>query len=903
MPSLSIELDRPLPETVSVGAGTAVFVGGRCFHPASRIRSLSFVVDEQRQPVIAHSMPLLDHFRELHAGVSPYDTADMAEDPGSGEDPLMHAYLSGFWGVARIPSGAEGSECVLGLEAVLEDGSKAVGALGRIERTRLPEPLVLDRLHDGDKPLVAVCMATFDPPDDLLARQLDSIRGQTYDNWVCVISDDSSRPERYAALERAIGGDPRFVLTRSPRRLGFYQNFERALALAPARAAYVAMADQDDFWHPDKLATLVATIGDAQLIFSDARVVARDGSLIADTWWSHRTNNHRDLFTLLVANSVTGAASLMRRELLDTALPFPPAQFAHFHDHWLALVALAVGRIEYVDRPLYDYVQHSQASLGHAGANRVTSVWRRLSNRTGLRERARVWRTFYYVDCCRLTQFATVLEMRCASRMTPDKQRALQRFTGVEDSTPALAGLGVRGMRELSRRQPETLGAEWLLFRGFVWRRLLAATARERPQRTLRLDALPPRFLTAQPGRAGPDGAASVLAEKITPLLMAVSDSAPRRINIMIPTIDLDHFFGGYITKLNLARRLSERGFRVRVLTVDPVPRLPRTWRRTIESYSGLQGVFDHIEVEFGRESPGIEVSATDAFVATTWWTAHLAHRALGSLGADRFLYLIQEYEPFTFPMGSAAALASESYRLPHFALFSSELLRGYFRAHGLGVFADGAESGDSSSVAFQNAITPIDPPTAEELSARTVRRLLFYARPESHAARNMFELGVLALSRALEDGLFSGWELNGIGSVEVGRNLSLGSGATLNLLPRADQDAYGQLVREHDVGLALMYTPHPSLVPIEMASGGMLTVTNSFENKTAAALAEISTNMITAEPTIDAVVEALREAANAVGDVDRRVAGSRVAWSTDWQDSFDDTLLDKLAPVLRGDR
>ena len=30
------------------------------------------------------------------------------------------------------------------------------------------------------------------------------------------------------------------------------------------------------------------------------------------------------------------------------------------------------------------------------------------------------------------------------------------------------------------------------------------------------------------------------------------------------------------------------------------------------------------------------------------------------------------------------------------------------------------------------------------------------------------------------------------------------------------------------------MYTPHPSLVPIEMASAGMLTVTNSFENKTA---------------------------------------------------------------------
>ena len=46
------------------------------------------------------------------------------------------------------------------------------------------------------------------------------------------------------------------------------------------------MADQDDFWHPDKLETLLAAIGDAQLVYSDARIVDPDGELIADTYWS-----------------------------------------------------------------------------------------------------------------------------------------------------------------------------------------------------------------------------------------------------------------------------------------------------------------------------------------------------------------------------------------------------------------------------------------------------------------------------------------------------------------------------------------------------------------------------------------------------------------------------------------
>ena len=65
------------------------------------------------------------------------------------------------------------------------------------------------------------------------------------------------RPSGSPSCERLVAGDPRFVVSRSPRRLGFYRNFERALALAPAGARHVALADQDDVWHPDKLAVLL----------------------------------------------------------------------------------------------------------------------------------------------------------------------------------------------------------------------------------------------------------------------------------------------------------------------------------------------------------------------------------------------------------------------------------------------------------------------------------------------------------------------------------------------------------------------------------------------------------------------------------------------------------------------
>jgi hypothetical protein len=79
------------------------------------------------------------------------------------------------------------------------------------------------------------------------------------------------------------------------------------------------------------------------------------------------------------------------------------------------------------------------------------------------------------------------------------------------------------------------------------------------------------------------------------------------------------------------------------------------------------------------------------------------------------------------------------------------------------------------------------------------------------------------------------------------------------------------------------------------MASAGMLTVTNSFENKTAEALTAISRNLIAAEPTVDGIVDGLRQAVAGVGDVERRIRGADVRWSRDWADSFGDDVMERI--------
>jgi hypothetical protein len=163
-----------------------------------------------------------------------------------------------------------------------------------------------------------------------------------------------------------------------------------------------------------------------------------------------------------------------------------------------------------------------------------------------------------------------------------------------------------------------------------------------------------------------------------------------------------------------------------------------------------------------------------------------------------------------------------------------------------------------------------------------------------------MFELGLIALSTAIERGAFGpGWEFFGVGSVSGRSRVPLPGGAELVVHPRMDQSAYGEMLAGHDVGLALMFTPHPSLVPLEMASAGLLTVTNTYDTKTAADLEALSGNLIAAEPTIEGVVGGLATAAERAGDGGARVAGATVAWSTDWEDSFSDPLIAEISGLL----
>jgi Glycosyl transferase family 2 len=208
---------------------------------------------------------------------------------------------------------------------------------------------------------IGIALATHEPDEELLKRQIDSIISQTATNWHCIVSDDRSSNRH--AIADLIAGDSRFtMLPEQASRVGFYRNFERALTAASEVASYVALCDQDDSWKPTKLEALKNGIGDCDLACSHVEVVDRDGFPTSPRKVLVPRSS-TDIRDEIVANSVPGMSMLLSRGLIQRCLPFPDLNGV-YHDHWLTLSALAGKGIAVVPQILVDYTQHDGNVIG-----------------------------------------------------------------------------------------------------------------------------------------------------------------------------------------------------------------------------------------------------------------------------------------------------------------------------------------------------------------------------------------------------------------------------------------------------------------------------------------------------------------------------------------------------------
>jgi len=383
------------------------------------------------------------------------------------------------------------------------------------------------------------------------------------------------------------------------------------------------------------------------------------------------------------------------------------------------------------------------------------------------------------------------------------------------------------------------------------------------------------------------------IREAIAPLEVELDPGEPQRIEIIHPGLGPDPTAGD-VAVINLARRLAERGHRPRIVLLES-EHLSRDWRERLARHPEIGESVSRIElVEAGGSRPVF--SPDDRVVATDWRSAHAGDRLCLELPGTRVTYLIHEYQPFQYPMGSFAALADASYELPHRAIFLDELLQRYFADQRLGVFASGPRLGLREMAVVNEPILQVRPRGAGELASSDRHRLLIASHPEEDGSGNLYELAVMALDRAVLNGHFRKWDLVSFGPGPAETALVLPrSSARMRMLGTGDDAIGAALEAQFDVGMALRFAPGLGPVPARMAAAAMSVVTTTFAGKDAAALAGISANLIPAEPRIEAIVEALATAEHRTGDIAGRIDGSRVARPPSWDEALDDRTMDAI--------
>ena len=337
--------------------------------------------------------------------------------------------------------------------------------------------------------------------------------------------------------------------------------------------------------------------------------------------------------------------------------------------------------------------------------------------------------------------------------------------------------------------------------------------------------------------------AATTVAET-TPCNARLSDWQGRRLNLLLPSINARHYFGGIHTAVQLYRALEKHFPATRIVLVDSAP-----------DADALERFGDHALVDCAADSVAsrqivpfndrygrtVPVGAGDCWLTTAWWTTYSAQRLAAwqqqQFGtAGRLINLIQDFEPGFYPWSSQSALALGTYRPDQdVAVFNTRLLADYFDLQGLAYqrrFVFEPTLNDGLRQALVNVRANPQP---------RQRRMVVYARPST--PRNAFELLCEALRAwGWSDPSSAQWEVVAAG--ELTADLDLGP-FTLRALGKLDLPAYAQLLATSAIGVSLMVSPHPSYPPLEMAAFGMSVVTNRFANKD---LANFSPNIHSAE-------------------------------------------------------
>ena len=268
-----------------------------------------------------------------------------------------------------------------------------------------------------------------------------------------------------------------------------------------------------------------------------------------------------------------------------------------------------------------------------------------------------------------------------------------------------------------------------------------------------------------------------------------------------------------------------------------------------------------------------------DASVSTLWTTAYYS---LKFNKVKRKFYFIQDYESLFYPGGSTFAQAEVTYTFGFEGIVNTKGLADVYRKD---------YNGEAVTLNPSVDRTKFYPPSDRQYEKK-IYTVFFYGRP-GHP-RNGFELGVNAMIKLKE---IMG---DNVRIVTAGANYKLsdyGLDGIVENLGRLQIEETGNLYRNCDAGLVMMYTRHPSYLPYELMACGCCVVSNY--NMYTTWLLKNEENSIVCQPSATAIAESI---VNILSDKEKRkeITENALYWIDKENPTWDESL-EKVARFVIG--
>ncbi|MCF0259069.1 MAG: glycosyltransferase family 2 protein [Erysipelotrichaceae bacterium] len=229
---------------------------------------------------------------------------------------------------------------------------------------------------------VSVVMAACNG-EKYLPAQLDSVLMQLDESDEVILTIDPSTDRTWQIAREYARRFGQVKVFSGPSK-GIAFNFENGLN--HVSNDYVFLCDQDDVWMPGKVKAMKEALDQPGVLLAVHDCIVTDENLktIYPSYYkAHKSRKSR--MANLIRNSFIGACIAFRKDLLNTALPFPGN--LPMHDQWLGLAALKKGKVAWLDEPYVYYRRHGKNASGLSHSSLGVMIDWRWRLYTGLAQR------------------------------------------------------------------------------------------------------------------------------------------------------------------------------------------------------------------------------------------------------------------------------------------------------------------------------------------------------------------------------------------------------------------------------------------------------------------------------------------------------------------------------------